>query len=99
MNTTLGRLNRVLRFSTVDGPGNRFVIFVQGCNFNCVSCHNPYTITDCNHCGLCVDPCPEDALAIETGPVVVVDRNTCTGCDVCIDVCPSDSTPLAYEAT
>lgn len=99
MNTTLGRLNKVLRFSTVDGPGNRFVIFVQGCNFDCAGCHNPYTITDCNHCGLCVRPCPEDALTIEPGPFVVVDRETCTSCDVCIDVCPFDATPLAYETT
>lgn len=31
-------------FSWVDGPGNRFVIFTQGCNFNCLGCHNPQTI-------------------------------------------------------
>ncbi|HZJ47839.1 MAG TPA: YjjW family glycine radical enzyme activase [Acidimicrobiia bacterium] len=99
MNTTRGRLNKVLRFSTVDGPGNRFVIFVQGCNFNCVNCHNPYTITDCNHCGLCVDPCPEHALTVESGPLVVVDREACTACDICIDICPFDATPLAYEAS
>jgi pyruvate formate lyase activating enzyme len=99
VNTKPGRLNKVLRFSTVDGPGNRFVIFVQGCNFNCVNCHNPYTIADCNHCGLCVDPCPEDALAIHPGPTVVVDWVACTSCEVCIEVCPFDSTPLAYEAS
>lgn len=31
-------------FSNVDGPGNRFVVFVQGCNFDCIACHNPQTI-------------------------------------------------------
>ena len=31
-------------FSNVDGPGNRFVVFMQGCNFDCVACHNPQTI-------------------------------------------------------
>ncbi len=34
----------VIAFSWVDGPGNRFVLFMQGCNFNCIACHNPQTI-------------------------------------------------------
>ena len=33
-----------IAFSVVDGPGNRFTIFLQGCNFDCVACHNPQTI-------------------------------------------------------
>jgi YjjW family glycine radical enzyme activase len=95
MSATPGLVNSTIRFSAVDGPGNRFVVFTQGCNFDCITCHNPYTITECTNCGICVGSCPEKALTIETGPQVVVDRLTCTRCDICIDVCPEDSTPLA----
>ncbi len=41
---TTGLVADVINFSTVDGPGNRFVVFLQGCNFDCVACHNPQTI-------------------------------------------------------
>ena len=95
MNAVQGLVNNTIRFSAVDGPGNRFVVFTQGCNFNCITCHNPYTITECTSCGVCVGSCPEDALTIHAGPRVIVDRATCTRCDICIDVCPEDSTPLA----
>jgi len=43
------RLADIITFSSVDGPGNRFVIFLQGCNFDCISCHNPHTIPLSNH--------------------------------------------------
>ena len=34
----------VVRFSWVDGPGNRFAVFLQGCNLDCLACHNPHTM-------------------------------------------------------
>ncbi|GAB3777323.1 radical SAM protein [Nocardioides pacificus] len=40
----IGRLADVIPFSWVDGPGNRYVVFVQGCSFDCIACHNPETI-------------------------------------------------------
>jgi pyruvate-formate lyase-activating enzyme len=40
----LAPIVKTIPFSWVDGPGNRFVIFTQGCNFDCIACHNPQTI-------------------------------------------------------
>jgi pyruvate formate lyase activating enzyme len=44
MSSTPVRLADVIPFSWVDGPGNRFVVFAQGCPFDCLACHNPETI-------------------------------------------------------
>lgn len=41
---TTGFVADTIPFSSVDGPGNRFALFLQGCNFDCVACHNPQTI-------------------------------------------------------
>ena len=57
-------VSKILTFSCVDGPGNRLVIFLQGCNFDCKSCHNPHTIGQCDDCGDCVAQCPTQALSI-----------------------------------
>lgn len=37
----MGRVQSINSFSTVDGPGTRCVVFLQGCPVHCVFCHNP----------------------------------------------------------
>ena len=92
-------VNRIIPFSSVDGPGNRTAIFLQGCNINCKYCHNPETRKMCVQCGTCVKNCPAGALSMGTDGKVKFDPAKCVQCDTCIHVCPNDSSPRTCEMT
>lgn len=38
-----GYINSIQTLGAVDGPGVRFVVFMQGCPLRCACCHNPDT--------------------------------------------------------
>ena len=40
---SIGRVHSIQSLGTLDGPGVRFAVFLQGCNLRCSCCHNPDT--------------------------------------------------------
>ena len=91
-------VNNIIKFSNVDGPGNRTAVFFQGCNYKCIYCHNPETINRCNNCGDCVVECPVGALAMENS-IVKWNKKKCIDCDQCIKICKFYSSPKVEEYT
>lgn len=42
-NKVYGHIHSIETFGAVDGPGVRFILFLQGCPLRCLYCHNPDT--------------------------------------------------------
>ena len=53
--------------------------------------------TKCTLCGICVDACPEEVLAIEAGSLVFTHPEQCTLCAECETVCPENAVACYYQ--
>ncbi|WP_404988584.1 YjjW family glycine radical enzyme activase [Clostridium culturomicium] len=95
---SIGYINKIIPFSNVDGEGNRMAIFLQGCNYNCLYCHNPETINRCVSCGKCVPECPVSAITMVDGQVEY-DIDKCVNCDKCVAACDKNSSPKISKLT
>lgn len=83
--------------TTKDGPGNRVVVYMQGCPVRCPWCHSPHSRYDvspllfqkqfCRLCGKCEASCPNHVHKV-TFKEHLIDREKCTYCGKCISVCP-----------
>jgi pyruvate formate lyase activating enzyme len=88
----------IKRYAINDGPGIRIVIFLKGCNLNCVWCHNPegisagqermYAQAKCIKCGTCVATCPDQAITL-TSEGIETDSAVCNLTGLCATVCPT----------
>ena len=101
----IGKISRIQRFSTHDGPGIRTTVFTKGCTLSCAWCHNPETVDPnkalmwfeerCRLCGTCVSVCPQKSHHIEQNGRHEYHRERCVVCGQCVAECPHRALELS----
>ena len=98
----------IQHYAVHDGPGIRTLVFLKGCPLRCSWCCNPESQTRgpvlrrfsdrCVACLCCSDLCPEHAIRLEDG-AVVVDRRHCARCEdmPCIAACSSQALTVSGQ--
>lgn len=64
--SVVGKVHSFETLGTVDGPGIRFILFLQGCPLRCKYCHNPDTWKLHNGNDMSVDEVMKEILKYET---------------------------------
>jgi pyruvate formate lyase activating enzyme len=105
-----GIISNIQKFSVHDGPGIRTTVFMKGCPLQCRWCANAESISTepelgiirsiCNHCGKCIEVCPENAIYFDDDDIIRFDRTRCTVCGECVVVCSTGAlTVYGKQAT
>ncbi|MEA3344812.1 MAG: glycyl-radical enzyme activating protein [Chloroflexota bacterium] len=99
-----GTIFDIKHFAVHDGPGIRTTVFLKGCPLHCPWCHNPEGISrepqllfnpmKCTECGDCVEVCPQRALQLVDGELVI-DRKRCEVSGSCTEVCYAGALEIA----
>jgi pyruvate formate lyase activating enzyme len=106
LNSELGVVFNIQRFSIHDGPGIRSTVFLKGCPLHCPWCQNPESIRllpeiimrdiKCIRCVKCADNCPRRAISVgDSGRTIEWEK--CNYCLKCAEVCPSKSIVTSGE--
>jgi ferredoxin len=48
----------------------------------------------CTSCGMCMEICPVEAIALNTDDIAEVDTDACIGCGLCATTCPVEAIGL-----
>jgi NAD-dependent dihydropyrimidine dehydrogenase PreA subunit len=46
---------------------------------------------ECQSCGICVEECPYEAIALDDEEIAMINKNKCRGCKRCIEACPVEA--------